>query len=62
MTFRIDRRRAGLSTAALLALTGCGSRERPAPAPAQAPRASIATPSIRETAQCLADLRSMNVA
>ncbi|WP_367268726.1 extensin family protein [uncultured Sphingomonas sp.] len=50
------------TAAALLALAGCGSRERPAPAPARTPRASIATPSILETAQCLADLRAMNVA
>ncbi|MFN3434060.1 MAG: extensin family protein [Sphingomonas sp.] len=42
----------------VLALAGCGSRERPVPRP----RESIATVSVRETAQCLADLRAMNVA
>lgn len=40
-----------------LALAGCGQREHPA---AQRPR--VTTPSIRETAQCLGDLRQMSVA
>lgn len=44
--------------ASLTLLAGCGSPERPAPAR----RESIATVSVRETAQCLADLRAMNVA
>lgn len=42
---------------ALAFLAACGSRERPAP-----PRDTIAKPAARETAQCLADLRAMNVA
>jgi hypothetical protein len=48
------------TTAALtfaLALAACGSPERPT-----ATRSTIATPLARETAQCLADLRTMSVA
>ncbi len=56
MTIRSDRRAAGALTLAL-ALAACGSPERPT-----TPRPTIATPSARETAQCLADLRAMNVA
>jgi hypothetical protein len=56
MTIRSDRRAAGALTFAL-ALAACGSPERP-----NAPRATIATPSARATAQCLADLRTMSVA
>ncbi len=44
--------------ALVLTLAACGRSERPAPRP----RESIATVSVRETAQCLADLRAMNVA
>lgn len=52
-----------LSLFPLLALAACGSRERPAgPRDGGAPRASIATVPVRVTAQCLADLRAMNVA
>ncbi|MCP3734363.1 extensin family protein [Sphingomonas sp. RP10(2022)] len=42
----------------LALLAACGSRERPAPPP----RDSTATVPVRQTAQCLADLRGMNVA
>ena len=56
MTIRSDRRAAGALTLAL-ALAACGSRERPA-----APRDTIVKPAVRETAQCLADLRAMSVA
>ncbi len=56
MTIRSDRLAAGALTLAL-ALAACGSPERPS-----APRPTIATPSARETAQCLADLRAMSVA
>ncbi len=41
-----------------LILTACGSRERPV----NVPRTTIVTPSIRDTAQCLADLRGISVA
>ncbi|NIJ31319.1 hypothetical protein FHT00_003298 [Sphingomonas insulae] len=48
-----------IATVAMPALlAGCGSApERP-----NAPRPTIATPSLRETSQCLADLRAMSVA
>jgi len=52
-----------LSLVPLLALAACGSRERPAgPRDGGAPRDSIATVPLRVTAQCLGDLRQMNVA
>ena len=44
--------------AALLLLAACGRTERPAPA---APRASVEGPTLRETSQCLADLRALGV-
>ncbi len=56
MTIRSDRRVAGALTLAL-ALAACGSPERPS-----APRPTIAKPTVRATAQCLADLRAMSVA
>lgn len=53
--FRYPRVACALS--ALILLTACGPRERPSP-----PRDTIARPPVRETAQCLADLRAMSVA
>ena len=60
--FRLPRscRRSGI-VATLLLLSACGRPDRPPDRPG-ALRPSIATPSLRETAQCLADLRQMNVA
>lgn len=48
------------TVAALALLAGCGRSERPAPAPVAA-RGAVDAPSVRDTAQCLADLRALGV-
>lgn len=58
MRMRGHRNRAGTTIAMALALAACGRVERPVP---QAPRAEVAGPSLRETAQCHADLRALGV-
>ncbi|PZQ63175.1 MAG: extensin [Sphingomonas taxi] len=42
----------------MLLMAACGRTERPTPA---APRASVEGPTLRETSQCLADLRALGV-
>jgi hypothetical protein len=45
----------------LLALAACGRADRPAPPPTRQPARLVEGPSLRETAQCHADLTAMGV-